>query len=36
MLGPTALVISAQLYEVYGCYIKGDRRPLRNGKPVKM
>jgi integrase len=28
--------ISAQLYEVYECYIQGERRPLRNGKPMKL
>nr|WP_264080280.1 site-specific integrase [Pseudomonas chlororaphis] len=28
--------ISAQLYEVYERYIQGERRPLRNGKPMKL
>ena len=28
--------ISAQLYEVYEHYIQGERRPLRNGKPMKL
>jgi integrase len=28
--------ISAQLYEVYERYIQRDRRPIRNGKPMKM
>ncbi|POA19705.1 site-specific integrase [Pseudomonas sp. FW300-N1A1] len=28
--------ISAQLYVVYEHYIQGERRPLRNGKPMKL
>lgn len=28
--------ISAQLYEVYEHYIQGQRRPLRNGRPMKL
>ncbi|CAI8881920.1 MULTISPECIES: tyrosine-type recombinase/integrase [Pseudomonas] len=28
--------ISAQLYEVYEHYIQGERRPLRDGKPMKL
>ena len=28
--------ISAQLYGVYERYIQGERRPLRNGKPMKL
>ncbi|MDO7896891.1 site-specific integrase [Pseudomonas citrulli] len=28
--------ISAQLYEVYERYIQSDRRPLRDGKPMKL
>ncbi|MCO3721281.1 site-specific integrase [Pseudomonas aeruginosa] len=28
--------ISAQLYEVYECYIQGERRPIRNGKRMKL
>lgn len=28
--------ISAQLYEVYERYIQGERRPLRNGQPMKL
>lgn len=28
--------ISAQLYEVYERYIQGERRPVRNGKPMKL
>lgn len=28
--------ISAQLYEVYERYIQDERRPLRNGKPMKL
>jgi integrase len=28
--------LSTQLYEVYERYIQGERRPLRNGKPVKL
>lgn len=28
--------ISTQLYEVYERYIQSERRPLRNGKPMKL
>lgn len=28
--------ISSQLYEVYELYIQSERRPLRNGKPMKL